>query len=105
VFYRGNFTIDDFIVRLSKKLTMANDLRVLLRRASVDIADVLKLEQAFFIVRYGEDSSMSSGTPDHKRLSRADVEKLDEYMRTNEEELLLADMLLSDEGVIKDMLE
>jgi len=104
IFYRSNFTIDDFVVRLSRKLTMSNDLRTLLHHASVDIADVLKIDQAFFVVRYGESASMSSGTREHRHMSRSDERKLDTYFYGNQEEILLTDALLSDDGGLKDML-
>ena len=103
-FYRSNFTIDDFVVRLSRKLTMSNDLRTLLHHASLDIADVLKIDQAFFIVRYGEGMVMSSGTHEHARMSRSDERKLDDYFYENQEEVLLTDTLLSGESRIKDTL-
>lgn len=104
IFYRSNFTIGDFVVRLSKKLTMSNDLRTLLHHAALDIADVLKIDQAFFIVRYGEGTSMSAGTREHKHVSQSDERTLDEYFYSNQEEILLTDTLLSDEGSIKDTL-
>jgi signal transduction histidine kinase len=104
VFYQSNFTIDDFVVRLSRKLTMSNDLRTLLHYASSDIADVLKIDQAFFAVRYGEGVSMSSGTHEHTRISRLDIVKLDAYFYDSQDEVLLKDTLLSDNDSIKDIL-
>lgn len=104
VFYRSNFTIDDFVVRLSRKLTISNDLRTLLHHASLDIADVLKIDQAFFLVHYGDDNTMSSGTHEHRHISHTDERKLDDYFYSNQEEILLTDMLISGEGNIKDML-
>ena len=104
VFYQSNFTIDDFVVRLSRKLTMSNDLRTLLHYASSDIADVLKIDQAFFAVRYGEDAAMTSGTHEHKRVSRSDIAKLDTYFYDSQDEILLKDTLLSDYDAVKDIL-
>lgn len=48
---------------------------------------------------------MSSGTAEHARVPHGDIEKLNEYFRSNHEEILLTDMLISDEEVIKEMLE
>lgn len=81
IFYRDTYKSEDFFSDLSELLASSTDLRGLLERASIKIAQTLKVEQVFFFVYYsnGVNHHMSAGTPRHSRIPLADAEVLDQY--------------------------
>lgn len=75
-FYKYGYSTDEFFTKLNKTLGSTIDLRGLLERASVDIADTLKSEQAFFYINTDEEHYLNAGTPKHRLLPKADADEL-----------------------------
>jgi signal transduction histidine kinase len=82
IFYRDSYNSDDFFATLSDLLTSTVELRVLLERASRQIASTFKAEQAMFFVYYenGRGHHTSAGTPGHARLPVHDAHMLDQFV-------------------------
>lgn len=76
-FYKDNYNIDEFYTRFNKILTSTTDLRILLERIATEVAGTLKSDQVFFFVHTTDSHFVTSGTPHHKQLPRADALMLD----------------------------
>lgn len=102
IFYKSNYSIDEFIIRVSRRLTMSNDLRELLQRAAQDIADTLKIEQVLFTVRFRNSHShtMSAGTNGHGRLSSDDLVVVDEFFQHAKDTILVVDTMSDTEETV-----
>ena len=74
VFYKDNYSTDDFFAKLNKTLSITTDLRGLLERVSYEIGTTLKAEQAFFFIfTTPEGNYISAGTQGHKLLPKHDA--------------------------------
>lgn len=93
IFYRDNYSTDDFFARLSRELNQSTNLRELLTKAALEIGDTIKAEQSFFAVRYGANHHMSAGTERHSRVAPTEIEKIDEFVKTQGQTTILTDML------------
>ena len=76
LFYKDVYSADDFFESLNRVLTSTTDLRSLLKRVSIMLADTFNSEQAFFFVYTKQGGFISSGTDDHSRLPYTDAEEL-----------------------------
>lgn len=74
IFYKDNYSIDNFAVTISQTLNSSNDLRTLLERSAVLIADTLKARQVFFFANLPEDRYITAGTEAHSRVSPSEFE-------------------------------
>lgn len=101
IFYRDNYSTDDFYAKFSEQLSITTDLRSLLKRAADTITDTLKSEQGFFFIRYGEARYMNAGTYRHKRLLQAEVELIDEYVAGHTGGVLLANTLPANNPIFR----
>jgi signal transduction histidine kinase len=99
IFYRERYNTDDFIARLSEVLTTTTDLRSLLERASREIGTTLKSEQTFFFVQHSETHYITAGTVKHANLPLKDAQKLNEYVKSSESRVLVADLLPSEHPI------
>ncbi len=101
IFYRDNYSSDEFFAHLSELLASTTDLRGILERASIEIATTLKADQTFFFLYYTNavDHHMSSGTRGHSRLPLADARALDAYVLKNNDEIILVESLAEDSDV------
>lgn len=90
VFYRDNYSVDDFIRRLSQTLTSTTDLRGLLQRAAGEIATTLKADHAFFYVYSQNDRHVSAGTTHVGHLPKDDANTLGQYMKLNHDSVMVA---------------
>ena len=95
IFYRENYKSEVFFADLSDLLSSTVDLRGLLERASAQIANTFKAEQAFFFLYYTnvENHHMSAGTRDHSRLPMHDARMLDEHTMSSGTGIFLTDFL------------
>lgn len=105
IFYRSNYSIDDFIFRISRKLAASNDLKSLLEQAATDIADMLHVERAFFVVHYEKDRSISSGMPGYDHVKNEDIKKINAYFETTHTEMILPENMAEKGGVRKLLLD
>ena len=105
IFYRDNYRSEDFFASLSTLLTSTTELRGLLERASRELAETFKAEQAMFLLYYTNEVEhhMSAGTRKHARLPLRDAQLLDEYMEEHSESIFLTG-LLDDELRLRRML-
>lgn len=101
IFYRDNYSTDEFLERLGQELSGAADLRSLLQRASNEIANTLQAEHGGFYVRYGGDHHVNAGTQHHSNFSLDDAALLDKYIASQGPSALVADMLIEAEPVHK----
>ncbi|MBC7459506.1 GAF domain-containing protein, partial [Candidatus Saccharibacteria bacterium] len=76
LFYKDGYSVDNFYASLNKVLTSTTDIRSLLKRISLMIADTFKSEQVFFFVYTKEKGFISSGTEGHGKLPYSDAELL-----------------------------
>lgn len=106
IFYRGNYNSEEFFASLSKLLSSTIDLRGLLERASKEMSDTFKTEQAMFFLYYTSEVEhhMSAGTRGHARFPLYDARMLDEFVAKADDPLIITE-LLGDEVIgIKRML-
>ena len=103
IFYHDRYNSDEFFARLSEVLTTTTDLRNLLVRASDEIGTTLKAEQTFFFVQYNHVHHVSAGTKRHASLPVTDAHRLNEYVKKNGADVVVAD-LLPDDHTIQRML-
>ena len=73
LFYRDNYSENDFFSKFTRLLVTGRELRSLLERASIEIADTLKAEQVFFTVFRGEGRYVTAGTVGYDRMSNKDA--------------------------------
>lgn len=101
IFYRRAYKSEDFFASLSDLLSSTADLRVLLVRASEQVASTFKAEQAFFFLRYtnGTSHHMSAGTHGHIRLPLEDAQLLDSYVTETNDSLILTELIDDDRGM------
>lgn len=99
IFYRDNYSTDDFLSRLGEELSTASDLRSLLQRASAEIGGTIQSEQAYFFVRYGENHHLNAGTMHHSAFSIEEVTMLDAYIDTKGSSAIVSEMLPETEPV------
>ena len=76
IFYKDNYSIGSFAVSISQTLNSTNDLRTLLERTSVLIAETLKARQVFFFANIPEGRYMTAGTDGHSRVSQSEFEDI-----------------------------
>lgn len=95
IFYKDRYQTDDFFAEFSELLASTTDLRGLLERASVQIANTFKAEQAFFLLYYtnGKRHHMSAGTAKHSRMPMDDALLLDQTVAMNGDEIIVTQML------------
>jgi signal transduction histidine kinase len=103
IFYREEYKSENFFSEFSTLLTSTIDLRGLLQRASEQIANTFKAEQAFFFLYYTNttDHHMSAGTHGHGRMPLYDARLLDEYVAKTGTEIFLTELIADDPAVGK----
>lgn len=99
IFYRDNYSTDDFLSRLGEELSTASDLRNLLQRASAEIGGTIQSEQTYFFVRYGDNHHINAGTIHHSALSIDEVATLDAYIEAKGSSAIVSEMLPEAEPV------
>lgn len=95
LFYKDNYSIDQFLSNLNHVLNSTTEVRELLRRAAVQIAHTLKTDQVFFFVFAGKDHYVSSGTPKHSTVSLKDILSL----KANGTDFVVSSQLDSDDPI------
>lgn len=80
IFYKGTYTVEEFLTNLSNALTSSQDLRTLFARASIVISKTLKSSQVFISVWYGDEKSKftSGGTLGHTIVPKDDLRLLEQ---------------------------
>lgn len=80
IFYRDNYSTDEFFARINRVLNATTELRSLLQHAATEVAGTIKAEQAYFFVRYDESRFTMAGTQGYIRLSMHDIAYVDSYI-------------------------
>lgn len=80
IFYRNEYSSEDFFAALNKTLVSTTDLKKLLLRISSLIAQNLKSEQVFFALNASDGRHVTAGTSRHTKLPAADARELAVYM-------------------------
>ena len=106
IFYHDTYSSDAFFAKFSSLLVSTTDLRGLLTRASGEIAETFKAEQAFFHLQYTNKTEhhMSSGTTGHTTVPLYDVQMLDKYANDMKSAVILTDMLTERDENMRRML-
>lgn len=94
IFYRDTYRSEEFFSELGELLASSTNLRGLLERASIEIANTLKAEQVFFFLYYTNTTEhhVAAGTHKHSRLPLADARTLDKYIH-DYEKIIVTDLL------------
>ncbi|MDN5819844.1 MAG: hypothetical protein L0H38_03780, partial [bacterium] len=79
LFYRENYNESDFLIELSRVLTLTTNLRILISNASDYIAQTLKSEQVSIFVRYHQGRFVTGGTDKYKKVPISDIDQLDAF--------------------------
>lgn len=93
IFYRDNYSTDEFLARLGEELSTATDLRNLLQRASNEVGATVQAEYGFFYVRYGADRHVNAGTAHHPQFEPADIAFLDSHIEAYGPSVIVVDFL------------
>lgn len=93
IFYRDNYSTDEFLSRLGEELSTATDLRNLLQRASNEVGTTMQAEYGFFYVRYGEGHHINAGSVHHPQLEPGDIAFLDSHVETHGASVIVVDFL------------
>lgn len=93
VFFHNRYNASAFYAKVSETLAATTDLRTMLERTSVVIADDLRSEQVFFYIQYGNDQYLSAGTTGHKKFLSQDVEDIERGLNIHKEVPVFVDML------------
>lgn len=93
IFFRDEYSVDDFIVSLSETLRSTTDLRVLLEKAAVNIGKTLKSEQTFFYIPYGARRHITAGTTRHTSIPHQDIRSITSWMQTSQYRPIIVDAL------------
>lgn len=80
LFFKDNYSSDDFFSRLNRVITLNTDLRGLLVASASEVASTLKIEQVYFVVLKQNGRMISAGTNKHSYLPHDDVAKVDDYI-------------------------
>ena len=73
VFFKDEYSVDEFFASLNKTLSSTTDLRRLLERVACELSNALKSEQLFFYVENSQHRHLTIGTVDHKKLPIEDA--------------------------------
>ncbi len=96
-FFRHQYDPEEFYGRFSSALASTTDLRVLLERAASEIERSFKAEQVFFLYRQ-HGRYTSAGTKKHSKMPLKDAQALDEYVNNKSPEVIVSDLLKSNEA-------
>lgn len=101
IFYRDNYNSEEFFAKLSVLLSSTIDLRGLLERASKEIADTFKAEQASFFVysNSGTNHYMGAGTRGHAKVPLHDAYLLDDYVAKTNSHIFLTHFDVEDDKI------
>ena len=92
IFYRDEYTTDEFFAALSRELSGTTDLQALLQRAAHEISHNLKAEYAYFFIEYGDRKHITAGTDYRQRLDLKEMRGLREKI-TQKNEIIVTDVL------------
>ena len=88
IFYRGEYEQDKFVRQFGKILSYDTDLKLLLNKVSLHIAENLKAEQVFFYVKdrgiYGKYSPVQSKFTDRDFVTLIEFSKRNQYSSSTE---------------------
>ena len=79
VFYRDEYSSDEFFAALNRTVVSTTDLKRLLERISEQISLTLKSEQVFFALRTIDGRHVTAGTDHHAKLPAEDARALKTY--------------------------
>ncbi len=106
LFYRDVYNIEEFFARLTKRLSIITDLKVLLQYSSSEIKSTLKASFGAFYIYQIEKPSVYIATDKRKKLPKEDVAMLDAHVLNNRKEIIITDQLLDqDDKDLKKMLD
>lgn len=99
IFYRDNYSVDDFFANFNRKLISTTDLRKLLQVLAVEIGQTVKADQAFFMIYADEYRYITAGTPKHNKISKADTFELDALAKASGGDIILAGISAVDRSI------
>ena len=100
IFFRGSYNINDFVARLGSRLSTTTDLRLLLERASIEIADTLKAQYGLIVV-HNDGHFVSQGSKEHIHLPPEDIIQLDSYVDEYGDKPIIFELISKDNLLYK----
>lgn len=97
IFFRDQYSLEDFYEHLSSTLTSTTELRTLLEKATTEIGTTLKASQALLYVRYNSSHHITVGTAVQKHFDGASIDVLDEYVQQKGYDVIARELLLEGE--------
>lgn len=79
IFFRDDYTTDEFFSRLNKILSSAGEMRTMLERVAEYIATSLKAEYVAFFIYHRDGHHLTAGSEGYKKLPTGDARELDGY--------------------------
>lgn len=98
IFYKDNYSTDDFVARLNKTLAYTTDLRMMLKQTAIVIATTLKGNQASFLINSESSHYISAGTAGHTVLTKIEAEKFNNAEKM-QDGVVIASLLEEDDPV------
>jgi signal transduction histidine kinase len=93
VFYKDSYNAEDFIARLTKRLSVITSLDVLLRYSSSEISSTLKASFGAFYIHQVGKPVVFVATDKTKKLPAQDIEMLGKYVIDNHQQIIITDNL------------
>ncbi|MEO7905273.1 MAG: ATP-binding protein [Candidatus Saccharimonadales bacterium] len=93
LFYRDDYSTDDFFARINRVLTSTTDLRTLLSRTAEEVRSTLKSEQVFLFTYHINDRHISAGTKPHGTFTMSDTKVLEAYVHRESRDLIVTKLL------------
>jgi signal transduction histidine kinase len=97
LFYRDEYSTEEFFTRLTKKLSTMTDLMTLLSYASTEISKTLKASFGAFLVYRANADSVYIAEDRRRKIPPQDLIELDTYIENNTKNVIITN-LLDDKG-------
>lgn len=94
IFYRAGYDASAFFARINELLARTTTLQALLRRTSIEIANTLKSQQVYIIVRHNHNDQITrGGTVHYSSMPVVDIDTLDAYFNTTKADIIMKSSL------------
>jgi len=93
LFYRDEYSVEEFFSRLTRKLSTMTDLMTLLSYASSEISKTLKANFGAFLVYRTDAESVYIAEDRRRRIPLQDMSELDTYLQANSKDVIITSLL------------
>lgn len=99
IFYKDNYSSDEFFSQLSRTLASTTDLDTVLARAGEKIASTLKAEAASFVVSLDSRKYIIVGNGFSKHIADADAEQLTAFVERSGSSVIIRDLIPENDSI------